>query len=162
MFKISDRLFYPLYGMCKINAIERKEVFGNLELCYIMSIPKANMEITIPVDKAEKIGIRKVVEEDILEEMLNTFNLGETDPIIFENQRYCKDINKKKFKSGNISQGIEIIRDLTRKSHINKLGQDDSTMLDNARKVFVGEMMEVKGITQEQAICLLDETINFS
>jgi CarD family transcriptional regulator len=148
--------------MCEIDAIEKKEIFGNLELCYIVSIPKANMEITIPVDKAEKIGIRRVVEEDILEEILNTFNCGETDPIIFENQRYCKDINKKKFKSGNISQGIEIIRDLTRKSHISKLGQDDLTMLDNARKVFIGELMEVKGITQEQAICLLDEAINFS
>jgi len=159
MFKVGDKILYPMYGICKIDAIENKEILGKHELCYIVSVPKDNMEITIPVDKIDKIGIRKVVDPEVLENALNSFNLGDTDPIIFKNQKYCKDINKSKIKSGNIYQGIEVIRDLTRKGQTTKLGQDDTNMLDNARRVFISEIMEVKGLAQEQAIILLDETL---
>ncbi|RNC29726.1 MAG: RNA polymerase-binding transcription factor CarD [Candidatus Dichloromethanomonas elyunquensis] len=160
MFQVGDKIFYPMHGICIVDAVEKKDILGKLERCYILSIPKVNMEIAIPVDKASKIGIRKVVGLDILENILKSFNHGETDPIIFENQRFCKDINKKKMKSGNIYQGTEVIRDLTRKSQTSKLGQDDTNILDNARRVFVSELMEVKSIAQEQAIYLLDEALN--
>ncbi|ADY57504.1 transcriptional regulator, CarD family [Syntrophobotulus glycolicus DSM 8271] len=160
MFQVGDKILYPMHGICIIDAVEKKELFGQQELCYILNIQKANMKITIPVDKATKIGVRKVVGPEILENILNSFNLGDTDSNIFENQRYCKEINKKKFKTGNINQGTEIIRDLTRKSRRTKLGQDDTNMLDNARRVFVSELMEVKGLALEQAVYLLDEALN--
>lgn len=77
-----------------------------------------------------------------------------------ENQRWCKDINKKKFKSGDIYKGAEIIRDLTRKGQKNKLDANDTNMLNNARQVFVSEIMEVKGLEEKLAIRLLDEVLN--
>lgn len=159
MFQVGDKIVYPMFGTCNIDAVEEKEILGEKKLCYIVNIPKTRMQISIPKDKALKLGIRLIVKPEILENVLNGFNLGDTDPIIFENKRFCTEINTKKMKTGDIYKGTEIIRDLTRKSKRNKLGIDDANMLDNARQIFVSELMEVKCIGQEQAIHLLDEVL---
>lgn len=159
MFHVGDKIFYPMYGICIIEAVGEKELLGENKLCYILNIPQARMQITIPMDKAVKLGVREVVKPEIIEDILNCFNLGDTDPDIFENKRFCTDINRKKIKSGDIYKGTEIIRDLMRKSQRNKLGIDDANMLNNARQIFISELMEVKGIAQEQAIQLLDEVL---
>ncbi|KUO64499.1 MAG: CarD family transcriptional regulator [Gracilibacter sp. BRH_c7a] len=159
MFQVGDKVLYPMHGTCLIDAIAEKEILGEIKLCYILYIPQARMQISIPVDKAMDLGVRKVVKPEILEKVLNGINVGDTDPVIFENQRYCKDINKKKMKSGDIYKGTEIIRDLTRKGQRSKLGADDANMLNNARQVFISELMEIKGIAQEQADHLLDEVL---
>lgn len=159
MFQVGDKIVYPMFGTCVIDAVEEKEILGEKRLCYIVNIAKTRMQISIPKDKAEKLGIRLIVRPDILDNVLNSLNLGDTDPVIFENKRFCTEINTKKMKTGDIYKGTEIIRDLTRKSKRNKLGIDDANMLDNARQIFVSELMEVKCIGQEQAVHLLDEVL---
>lgn len=159
MFQLGDKIVYPMFGTCIIDAVEEKEILGEKKLYYIINIAKTKMQISIPKDKAIKLGIRLIVKPEILENVLNSFNLGDTDPVIFENKRFCTEINTKKMKTGDIYKGTEIIRDLTRKSKISKLGIQDATMLDNARQIFVSELMAVKCIKQEEAIHLLDEVL---
>ncbi len=161
MFQVGDKIFYPMHGTCIIEAVEEMEILGDNKICYILNIPQLRMQITVPIDKAIKLGIREVAEPEVLEDILSSLNLGDTDPVIFENHRYCKDVNKKKIKSGDIYKGTEVIRDLTRKGQRSKLGTDDINMLNNARQIFVSELMEVKKyLSQEQAIDLLDEALN--
>ncbi|KLU64304.1 RNA polymerase-binding transcription factor CarD [Desulfosporosinus acididurans] len=160
IFNVGDKIIYPVHGACVVEAVEEKEILGERKLCYILNIPQEKLHVMVPMDKAVDVGMRQIVNHEILENVLSDFNLGNTDPIILENQRWCKDINKKKFKSGDIYKGAEIIRDLTRKGQINKLGADDVNMLNNARHVFVSEIMEVKGLKEEQAVRLLDEVLN--
>lgn len=159
MFQIGDRIVYPLHGAGVIEAIEEKEILGESKIYYILDIPHKNVQIMIPKDKAGDSGMRKIVDPETLESVLEDFYEGNTDPTIFENQRYCVNLNKSKIKSGDIYQGTEIIRDLMRKSRRSKLGVEDRNMLDNARKILISELVEVKGIDQQEAVELLDEVI---
>jgi CarD family transcriptional regulator len=159
MFQVGDKILYPMHGAAIIEAVEEKEVLGKNKLYYILNIPQVKMQVMIPMENAVNLGIRQIVEPEILENVLRGFHLGNTDPIIYENQRYCRDTNKKKIKSGDIYEGTEIIRDLTRKGQRNKLGAEDTNMLNNARQIFVSELMQVKGLAQEQADHLLDEVL---
>ncbi len=159
MFQVGDKILYPMHGAGTIEAIEEKEVLGEKSLYYLLNIPHLNTKIMIPIKKAENLGIREIVKPDIIENVLNLFYEGTTDPIIFENQRYCSDMNKKKIKTGDIYKGTEIIRDLMRKSQRNKLGAEDIKMLTNARQIFISELVQVKGIAQEQAVDLLDQIV---
>lgn len=159
MFQIGDKILYPMHGAGTIEAVEEKEVLGQNKLYYILNIPGVKMQIMIPKDNVDNLGVRQIVEPEILENVLRSFHLGNTDPVIYENQRYCRDINKKKIKSGDIYKGTEIIRDLTRKGKRSKLGAEDTNMLNNARQIFESELMQVKGFTHEQAVHLLDEVL---
>jgi CarD family transcriptional regulator len=159
MFRVGDLIFYPMHGAGLIEAIEEKEILGECKLYYVLNIPLKNVQIMIPVDKAAEFGMRRVVTPEVLEDVLNGFYDGNTDPDIFENQRYCLSLNKTKIKSGDIYQVTEIIRDLMRKSKRSKLGTEDRNMLDSARQILVNEVAHVKGIDEQEAGHLLDEVI---
>lgn len=158
MFQIGDKIFYPMQGGCIILAIEEREILGETQLYYMMNIVHRNMQVSIPVDKIEQLGIRPIVNSEELENVLTTFHDGETDTSCRDNQRYRRDIIK--LKSGDIYEGAEVIRDLIRISNKKKLGITDKNMLDNARQILISEVVLVKGIPLEQASDLLDQVIN--
>ena len=161
MFQIGDKILYPLYGAGIVEGIEEKEVLGENQLYYILNIPHINMTVMVPINKSSNLNIREVVEPEIMDEVLQNFNNGVTDPLIYDNKRSCSEINKERIKSGDIFKATEIIRDLTRKSkrNKNKLGLDDANMLNTARQILASEVVQVKGITQEQAVTLLNNVI---
>jgi CarD family transcriptional regulator len=158
MFQIGDKIFYPMQGGCIILAIEEREILGETQLYYMMNIVHRNMQVSIPVDKIDQLGIRPIVNSDELENVLTTFHDGETDTSCRDNQRYRRDIIK--LKSGDIYEGAEVIRDLIRISNKKKLGITDKNMLDNARQILISEVVLVKDIPLEQASDLLDQVIN--
>jgi len=159
MFQIGNKVLYPMLGVGVIEAIEEIELLGKNKLFYKLNMPQIKMQIMIPIEKATTLGIRQIVEPDILENVLTDFHIGNTDPSIYKDRRYCRDLNKSKIKTGDIYKGTEIIRDLMRKNQRNKLGSEDKTMLNSARRMFISEVMQVKGIAQEQADHLLDEIL---
>ncbi|WP_425801423.1 CarD family transcriptional regulator [Desulfitobacterium sp. Sab5] len=162
MFQIGDKILYPLYGAGIVEGIEEKEVLGENQLYYILNIPHISMKVMVPITKSSSLNIREVVEPQIIDEALRNFNEGVTDQAIYDDKRSCSEINKKRIKSGDIFEATEIIRDLTRKSkrNKNKLGLDDANMLNTARQILASEVVQVKGITQEQAVILLNNVIN--
>jgi len=160
MFNIGDMVFYPLHGVGFIETIEEKEILGETRLYYVLNIMHKSIYIMIPTDSLATSGMRKLIELNELDEILNKFYQHETDPNIYNNQRFCTNINKTKIKSGDVYQICEIIRDLTRKGKKTKLGNEDRTMLEKAREVFISEIAQVKGIDLDQANDLLDQVIN--
>lgn len=159
MFQVGDQIVYPLHGVGTIQAIEEKEILGKTRNYYIVNVPQTRMQMMIPQDKAETFGIRKLVESAVFEEVLECLNQGTTDPLLYKNQKYCTDLNLRRMKSGNIFKGTEIIRDLTRKNLLGKLGKDDTKMLEGARHMFISELMQVRCITEDTASDLLDSVL---
>lgn len=160
MFQVGDKVFYPMYGAGVIDSILEKEILGVNQRYYHLTIPHVNMEIMIPVGKTNDLGIRQIVDEAVIDDVLRTLNQGETDPIIFQsNNRFYKEINRKKIRSGDIYQTGEIIRDLIRKSKHQKLGTEDHNMLTTARQILTSELMQIKGIELDEAVQLLNEAI---
>lgn len=161
MFQVGDKVLYPMYGAGIIDSIVEKEVLGVKGRYYRLNIPHVHMEILIPIGKAEDLGIRQVVDCEVIDDVLRFFYQGDTDPVMFEsNNRFYRDINKKKIKSGDIYQESEIIRDLTRKSKLHKLGTEDNNMLHSAFQLVTSEIVQVKGIEIEKAAEMLQDVID--
>lgn len=158
MFQIGDKIFYPMQGGCVILAIEEKEVLGETQSYYNVNILHRHMQVSIPLDKTERLGIRRIVDAEKLADVFNTFHDGETDTSFKDSQRYRRDVNR--LKSGDIYEGAEVIRDLVRVSNRKKLGVTDKNMLEYARQILLSEVALVKDIPLDQASELLDEVIN--
>lgn len=67
-----------MQGVGIIETIEEKEVLGQKQLYYTLNLPQNNMQIMIPIEKAAALGIRQIVEPDILENVLTDFHVGNT------------------------------------------------------------------------------------
>jgi CarD family transcriptional regulator len=154
MFQVGDKIVYPMHGAGVIECIEEKEILGDRQLYFVMNLK--NMKVSFPMET--DLGIRQVVDSDILEDVLSAFNHGESNPILNPNQRYRSNMNK--MRSGDIYEGAQVIRDLIRMGKKRALATGDKIMLDNARQILVSELVLVKGIELEQAVDILNDVIN--
>ncbi len=154
MFQIGDKVLYPMHGAGIIEAIEEREILGNKQLYYVMNI--RSMQVMFPMGTT--LGIRPIVDSNILDDVINNFHYGESDTSLNPNQRYRSNMNK--IRTGDIYQGAEVIRDLLRMGKKRALATGDKAMLDNAQQILLSELILVKGIPQEQALDLFNQVIN--
>jgi CarD family transcriptional regulator len=158
LFKIGDNIVYPMHGAGVIEAIEEKEVLGEIQQYYVIKMPINNMQVMIPIKKILNSRIRSVVDVLVLENVLHVFHNGESDRSLTWKERYKS--NMEKMKTGEIQEGAEVVRDLMRINKEKALNTSEKQMLDSARRIFVSELGLIKGITEIQATDLLNAKIS--
>lgn len=154
MFKLGDRVVYPMHGAGIIEAIEEKEVLGEKQQYYIMRLPLGDMRVMIPLRNANVIGIREVVSNDGLEQALAVLQEEETSMPANWNQRYRANLEK--IRSGDINTVAEVMRNLVKRDQEKGLSTGERKMLDTARQIFVSELILVRDIEEESAMRLID------
>lgn len=157
LFQIGDKIVYPMHGAGVIEAIEEKEILGEKQKYYVIRIPISNMEVMIPMNKMIQSRIRLIADMLTLENVLLIFQYGESDHSLTWKQRYTQ--NMEKMKSGEIQEGAEVVRDLIRRNKVRALNTSEKHMLDNAQKILISELSLIKGITENQAIDLLNTKV---
>lgn len=158
MFQVGDKIFYPMHGAGVIEALEEKEFLGEKQLYYVLHMLQKELNIMVPVEKMSTLGIRMVVDADILDEVLAAMRTERPDSTLNAQQRYKK--NTEKMKSGDIFEQAEVIRDLWRISQGRVLGTSDKLMLDNAQQLMASEMALVKNWGIERAEQMLREVLS--
>lgn len=161
MFKVGDKVVYPMQGAGIIQGIEKMEFSEKCQKYYIIEILTNNLKIMIPSDKIANSNLRLIEDEDTLDHTLSDFN--QKKPQVKENLSYKQryQINMEKIRSGSLEENIEVVYDLT---HIKKkkknLNSTEKEILIHAKKFLVDEISLIKEITPKEATTLLNKTIN--
>jgi len=157
LFKVGDRVVYPMHGAGVIESIDEREILGRRQRYYIMRLPIGDMKAMIPIDNVDEIGLREVISEDEVPRVLEVLRSRETEMSSNWNRRYRA--NMEKIKSGNIYEVAEVVRNLVRRQQQKGLSTGERKMLDSARQILVSEIVLAQGIGEEQANSLLDEAL---
>lgn len=157
MYKIGDKILYPMHGAGTIEKIESREIFGEVKEYYILNISCGSMGLMLPVDNCDRIGVRPIVSEKELDEALCI--LGEETSKMADNWNKRQRENMDKLKTGRIDLTAEIVRNLTRHDRNRKLSAGEKKMLTNARKILLSEVMMVKNISGDEALELIEASI---
>lgn len=158
MYQIGDKVVYPMYGAGEIKDIEEKEILGEKHTYCVFNMTHSNMQVMFPIEKTETLGIREIVDQETLEKALQLLaDMEEPDLSVNRHQRF--HINKNKMKSGDIFQGVQVIRDLMYFSRNKKISTEDKNMLDNALQILTSELIYVKGFSSEEASEFIDNLI---
>lgn len=154
MFKLGDRVVYPMHGAGVIEAIEEKEVLGERQQYYILKLPLGEMRVMIPLRNANVIGIREVVSEEGLDEALAILQEDATEMPTNWNQRYRANLEK--IRTGDIMTVAGVMRNLAKRDQERSLSTGERKMLDTARQIFISELILVKNIDEEAALELIE------
>ncbi len=157
MYKIGDKIVYPMHGAGTIEKIESREILGETKEYYILNVSCGGMGLMLPVDNCDRIGVRTIVSEEELSAALRI--LGEESTKMAENWNKRQRENMDKLKTGRIDVTAEIVRNLTRIDRDRKLSAGEKKMLSNARRILVSEVMLVRGIGESEALKLIEEAI---
>ena len=111
-FNINNYIVYPSHGVGKIINIDNLKILNQEHNLYIIYFEKEKLTIKIPVEKAEKYGIRHLVSKKEIEDVLAILR-GGIKKIKGMWSRRAQEYEEK-INSGNIVLLAEVIRDLTR------------------------------------------------
>jgi len=138
-YKIGDRVLYPMHGAGIIEAIEDKEILGEIHSYYVMRIPAGDMKVMIPMKNVDEIGVRDIISTQEAQGVLARFceHMGEEDSNW--NKRFRE--NMAKLKSGNILEVLEVVKNLMYRDRKKGLSTGERKMLSNAKQILISELV---------------------
>lgn len=148
-FQVGDKAVYPAQGVAEVVGIDAKEISGKMHKFYVLKVMDSDMRILVPVDKAEQVGLREVVQEDQIREVYDI--LKEKELHIDKqtwNRRYRGFMEK--IKTGSLFEVAEVFRDLYRLKETKTLSFGERRMLDTARTLIVKEIAIARAQTEDQ------------
>ena len=157
MFQIGDKVAYPMHGAGIVENIEDKFILGENRSYYIIRILHGNMQVMVPVSGSADVGLRGIVSPREIGEVLEVLG-GESTPMDDNWNRRNRD-NMAKLKTGDLKEVAEVVRNLVRSDRIKKLSTGEKKLLNNAKQILSSEMILSNGVTQEEALMMIDEAI---
>lgn len=155
MFDIGDKVVYPMHGAGVIESIEEKEILGEKQKYYVMRLPVGDMKVMVPMKNVKTIGLRGVVDENTVQEVLNRMRSHKESDTTNWNRRYRANLDK--MKSGDIYEVADVVRSLMLRDDEKGLSTGERKMLDNAKQILISELVLVKDLKEEQAFELIDD-----
>lgn len=157
MFKVGDRIFYPIHGAGTIVAIETKEILGELHEYFVLSLVIKNLMLMVPKKTVENSGLRPVCEEERIDHALEILGYEQSDMSDSWNKRYRDNMDR--LKTGDINEISEVVRDLEIRNHLRGLSTGEKRMLGDAKQVLASEISMVKCIDLKDALLLINSSI---
>jgi len=159
MFNVGDQIVYPMHGAGTIDSIEEKDILGEKQSYYILRMP-GEIKVMVPVDKAEQVGVRNIIDKTSADKVFSLLSQDETEMDKNWNKRY-RD-NMEKIKSGDIYEIADVVRNLSFKQKEKGLSTGEKKMLTNAKQILVSELVLAQQADQNEIEELVDSKINTS
>ena len=148
-FKVGDTVVYPHHGAAVVEAIEQREMRGEVVDYLVLQIHQSDLTVRVPAMNAELVGGRDVVGEEGLWKVFSV--LRETDVEEAGNWSRRYKANQERLASGDVNKVAEVVRDLWRREQDRGLSAGEKRMLAKARQVLVGELALAENVDEAKA-----------
>lgn len=147
MFAVGDAVVYPLHGGARVEELQKREQNGEIVEYYILRMLFENMTVAVPVQSAERLGLRNVVPREILvqvAEQLKEIPDVQSVKSISWNRRF--QIYMEQIKSGDIMKVAKVFKILSVLEGMKKISVGERRLLHNTRQILQSEIMLVEQV----------------
>jgi len=148
-FKVGDKCVYRTHGVAIVKEIQTIEVKDFKSKCLILFLEKEKMTLTVPENKIESMGVRKLSTKAEMEEVFAILSNG-IKKIKGMWSRRAKEYEEK-INSGDIFSITEVIRDLTRDVEEADRSFSERMIYETALYRLASEYAAIENITIEEA-----------
>jgi CarD family transcriptional regulator len=149
LFEVGDKVVYPHHGAGTVVKKEKREVLGQTREYLTIQILHNDMTVNVPVENAEQVGLRTVIDEDLVNNVVKALTGGSTEMPKNWNRRFKH--NRDKMKTGDIFELAEVVKNLSLRDHEKGLSTGEKQMFVKAKKILASELMYAKGVDEEEA-----------
>jgi CarD family transcriptional regulator, regulator of rRNA transcription len=157
LYKVGDKVVYPHHGAGTVVKKEKRTVLGEEREYLQIQILHNDMTVQVPTENADRVGLRKVIDETTVEQVLKALRGSGTTMPKNWNRRFKH--NRDKMKTGDIFELAEVVRNLSLRDHEKGLSTGEKQMFVKAKKILVSELMYAKGMDEEEAAEWLDDIL---
>lgn len=156
-FNVGETVVYPHHGAATIEEIVTRKVKGIDTEYLVLRVNQGDLIIQVPSGNVEAVGVRDVVDERGVEEVLGVLRQAEVEEPSNWSRRF--KANQEKISNGDIVRVSEVVRDLSRRDADKGLSAGEKRMLTKARQILTSELALARNIDEEAAGGLLDEVL---
>ena len=149
MFEVGDKVVYPHHGAGTVVKKEKREILGQTREYLTIKILHNDMTVNVPVENAEQVGLRTVIDEDLVNTVVKALTAGESEMPKNWNRRFKH--NRDKMKTGDIFELAEVVKNLNLRDHEKGLSTGEKQMFVKAKKILASELMYAKAVDEEEA-----------
>ena len=157
MFEVGDKVVYPHHGAGTVVKKEQREVLGAKREYLTIKILHNDMTVNVPADNAERVGLRKVIDEEAVKKVVKYLTSGGTEMPKNWNRRFKH--NRDKMKTGDIYELAEVVRNLALRDGEKGLSTCEKQMYVKAKKILASELMYAKDLSEDDAHAWLEEVL---
>ena len=157
MYEVGDKVVYPHHGAGKIVKKEKKEVLGQKREYLTIQILYNDMTVMVPTENADQAGLRKVIGEETVEEVLAVLRDDGTQMPKNWNRRFKH--NRDKIKTGDIFELAEVVRNLSIRDLDKGLSTGEKQMFGRAKKILASELMYARDMEEQEATDFLENLL---
>ncbi|NVJ06038.1 transcriptional regulator [Myxococcus sp. AM001] len=151
---VGDRVVYPNQGVCRVSAIDVKEVAGQKLTFVTMRREEDGAVVMVPEGKVLSIGVRKVASaEDV--EAIFSFLRSDSDKADLDWKQRART-NLDRMTQGGIMGLAEVVKGLQVLSELRPLPTKERELYDNARHLLVTEVAAALGTAEVNAEDAID------
>ncbi len=159
MFAIGDAVYHPSNGAGVVDNLQRFPALSKDQKYYRISMLDDTATIMmIPVEEAESLGLRRVIAEEAVHDVLAVLASPPMTLPTDHKQRYklCQD----RLDAAATLEIAEVVRDLAwRQSGLDKLSVPDMRVYKKALTLLSGELAIAQGLDLQAAEELIQRTI---
>ena len=153
MYEVGDKVVYPHHGA---GTIVKKELRDEREYLTIQ-IAHKDMTVMIPTDSADRAGLRSVISEEAVDEVVGVLQ-GDGSKMPKNWNRRFKH-NRDKMKTGDVFELAEVVRNLAIRDFDKGLSTGEKQMFTRAKKILASELMYALEMDEEGAEQHLDHLL---
>jgi len=157
LYRVGDKVVYPHHGAGTIVKKETREVLGEKREYLTIKILHNYMTVNVPADNADRVGLRKVIDEQMVSKVLKALTGSGTTMPKNWNRRFKQ--NRDKMKTGDIFELAEVVRNLSLRDHEKGLSTGEKQMFVKAKKILASELMYAKEMDEDEAAEWLDSVL---
>ena len=157
MYKVGDKVVYPHHGAGTVVKKEMRDVLGEKREYMTIQIQHNDMVVNVPTENAERVGLRRVISEEMVTKVVKALSGSGTQMPKNWNRRFKH--NRDKMKTGDIFELAEVVRNLSLRDHEKGLSTGEKQMFVKAKKILASELMYAKQMDEDQAAVWLDDIL---
>ena len=157
MYEVGDKAVYPHHGAGKIVRIDQKEILGQSRDYLTIQILHNDMTVMVPVENADRAGLRKVVDVGVTDKVIEVLGGDPTKMPKNWSRRYKH--NRDKLKTGDIFEVAEVVRNLAIRHADKGLSTGEKQMFTKAKRILASELMYARDFNEEEATAFLDRVL---
>ncbi len=156
-FRVGDRIAHPLHGAGVIESIVTKKINGKDRDYYVLKLPTGSMQVMVPVESSDVIGVRPIVDPAQAEKIIGAIPGIEVEMTSNWNKRYRE--NMLRIKSGDLMEVASVVKGLMQRDRERGLSTGERKMLISAKQILISEIVLSESSSYEEVEARLDSVM---
>jgi CarD family transcriptional regulator len=157
-FREGNKVIYPRVGICRVAGVEEFTVVGTTAKVYVLEPldDKEGTLVRVPVNKAEDVGMRKLMEKEDLPKLLRF--LGKDIEVATDHRKRSQK-NSERMASGEVYEIADSLKTMAKLSKSKTLSPEEQQLAGRARHLLIREISHVTKMTNEEVEQMLEDAL---